>query len=51
MELTDKLGADTVIDFVNAAKSVETDIPKAILTFYLCPFRINLLFKYGGKCC
>jgi threonine dehydrogenase-like Zn-dependent dehydrogenase len=25
MELTDKLGADTVIDFVNAAKSVKTD--------------------------
>jgi threonine dehydrogenase-like Zn-dependent dehydrogenase len=24
MELTDKSGADTVIDFVNAAKSVET---------------------------
>jgi alcohol dehydrogenase, propanol-preferring len=26
MELTDKLGADAVIDFVNATKSVETDM-------------------------
>ena len=26
MELTDKLGADVVIDFVNASKTVETDI-------------------------
>jgi alcohol dehydrogenase, propanol-preferring len=26
MELTDKLGADAVIDFVNASKTVETDI-------------------------
>ena len=26
MELTDKLGADTIIDFVNASKTAETDI-------------------------
>ena len=26
MELTDKLGAAAVIDFVNASKTVETDI-------------------------
>jgi alcohol dehydrogenase, propanol-preferring len=26
MELTDKLGADAVIDFVNAPKTVETDM-------------------------
>jgi propanol-preferring alcohol dehydrogenase len=26
MELTDKLGADAVIDFVNASKTVETDM-------------------------
>jgi len=26
MELTDKLGADSVIDFVNVSKTVETDM-------------------------
>ena len=26
MEMTDKLGADVVIDFVNASKTVETDM-------------------------
>ena len=26
MELTNKMGADAVIDFVNASKSVETDM-------------------------
>ena len=26
MELTDKMGADAVIDFVNASKTVETDM-------------------------
>ena len=26
MELTDKIGADAVIDFVNASKTVETDM-------------------------
>jgi propanol-preferring alcohol dehydrogenase len=26
MELTDKLGADAIIDFVNASKTVETDM-------------------------
>ena len=26
MELTDKIGADAVIDFVNGSKTVETDM-------------------------
>jgi propanol-preferring alcohol dehydrogenase len=44
MELTDKLGADAVIDFVNATKSVETD-----MQFLRRRARLVLVGLFGGE--
>jgi len=44
MELTDKLGADAVIDFVNASKTVETDIQ-----FLRRRARLVLVGLFGGE--
>ena len=44
MELTDKLGADAVIDFVNATKSVETD-----MQFLRKRARLVLVGLFGGE--
>ena len=43
MEVTDKLGADAVIDFVNASKTVETDIQ-----FLRRRAKIILVGLFGG---
>ena len=43
MELTDKLGADAVIDFVNASKTVETDMQ------FLRRARLVLVGLFGGE--
>src|SRR3989475_7486324 len=43
MELTDKLGADAVIDFVNASKTVETD-----MQFLRRRARLVLVGLFGG---
>jgi alcohol dehydrogenase, propanol-preferring len=42
-ELTDKLGADAVIDFVNASKTVETDMQ------FLRRARLVLVGLFGGE--
>jgi len=44
MELTDKLGADAVIDFVNASKTVETDV-----RFLRRRARLVLVGLFGGE--
>jgi len=44
MELTNKLGADAVIDFVNASKTVETDIQ-----FLRRRARVVLVGLFGGE--
>jgi propanol-preferring alcohol dehydrogenase len=44
MELTDKLGADVVIDFVNASKTVETD-----MQFLRRRARLVLVGLFGGE--
>src|ERR671922_2307437 len=44
MELTDKLGADAVIDFVNASKTVETD-----MQFLRRRARVVLVGLFGGE--
>jgi propanol-preferring alcohol dehydrogenase len=44
MELTDKLGADAVIDFVNASKTVETD-----MQFLRRRARVILVGLFGGE--
>ena len=44
MQLTDKLGADAVIDFVNASKTVETDIQ-----FLRRRARLVLVGLFGGE--
>jgi propanol-preferring alcohol dehydrogenase len=44
MELTDKLGADEVIDFVNATKSVETD-----MQFLRRRAKLVLVGLFGGE--
>jgi alcohol dehydrogenase, propanol-preferring len=44
MELTDKLGADAVIDFVNASKTVESDIQ-----FLRRRARLVLVGLFGGE--
>jgi len=44
MELTDKLGADAVIDFVNASKTVETD-----MQFLRRRARLVLAGLFGGE--
>jgi alcohol dehydrogenase, propanol-preferring len=44
MELTDKLGADAVIDFVNASKTVETD-----MHFLRRRARLVLVGLFGGE--
>lgn len=44
MELTDKLGADAVIDFVNASKTVETD-----MQFLRRRSRLVLVGLFGGE--
>jgi alcohol dehydrogenase, propanol-preferring len=44
MELTDKLGADAVIDFVNASKTVETD-----MQFLRRRARLVLEGLFGGE--
>jgi propanol-preferring alcohol dehydrogenase len=44
MELTDKLGADAVIDFVNASKTVETD-----MQFLRRRARLGLVGLFGGE--
>jgi propanol-preferring alcohol dehydrogenase len=44
MELTDKLGADPVIDFVNASKTVETD-----MQFLRRRARLVLVGLFGGE--
>src|SRR2546422_3184644 len=44
MELTDKLGADAVIDFVNASKTVETD-----MQFPRRRARLVLVGLFGGE--
>jgi propanol-preferring alcohol dehydrogenase len=43
MELTNKLGADAVIDFVNASKTVETDMQ------FLRRARLVLVGLFGGE--
>ncbi len=44
MELTDKMGADAVIDFVNASKTVETD-----MQFLRRRAKVVLVGLYGGE--
>ena len=44
MELTDKLGADAVIDFVNASKTVEAD-----MQFLRRRARLVLVGLFGGE--
>jgi len=44
MELTDKLGADAVIDFVNASKTVKTD-----MQFLRRRARLVLVGLFGGE--
>ena len=44
MELTDKLGADAVLDFVNASKTVETD-----MQFLRRRARLVLVGLFGGE--
>ena len=44
MELTDKMGADAVIDFVNASKTVETD-----MQFLRRRARVGLVGLFGGE--
>src|SRR6266704_2436548 len=44
MELTDKLGADAVIDFVNASKTVESD-----MQFLRRRARVVLVGLFGGE--
>ena len=44
MELTDKMGADAVIDFVNASKTVETD-----MQFLRRRARVVLVGLFGGE--
>jgi alcohol dehydrogenase, propanol-preferring len=44
MELTDKLGADAVIDFVNASKTVETD-----MQFLRRRAKLVLVGLFGGE--
>jgi propanol-preferring alcohol dehydrogenase len=44
MELTNKLGADVVIDFVNASKTVETD-----MQFFRRRARLVLVGLFGGE--
>src|SRR5713226_4711462 len=44
MELTDKMGADAVIDFVNASKTVETD-----MKFLRRRARVVLVGLFGGE--
>src|SRR2546425_3431840 len=44
MELTDKLGADAIIDFVNASKTVETD-----MQFLRRRARLVLVGLFGGE--
>jgi alcohol dehydrogenase, propanol-preferring len=44
MEITDKLGADAVIDFVNASKTVETD-----MQFLRRRARLVLVGLFGGE--
>jgi propanol-preferring alcohol dehydrogenase len=44
MELTDKMGADTVIDFVNASKTVETD-----MQFLRKRAKLVLVGLFGGE--
>jgi propanol-preferring alcohol dehydrogenase len=44
MELTNKLGADAVIDFVNASKTVETD-----MQFLRRRARLGLVGLFGGE--
>ena len=44
MELTDKLGADAVIDFVNASKTVESD-----MQFLRRRARLVLVGLFGGE--
>jgi propanol-preferring alcohol dehydrogenase len=44
MELTNKLGADAVIDFVNASKTVETD-----MQFLRRRARLVLVGLFGGE--
>ena len=44
MELTGKLGADAVIDFVNASKTVETD-----MQFLRSRARLVLVGLFGGE--
>jgi propanol-preferring alcohol dehydrogenase len=44
MELTDKLGADAVIDFVNASKTAETD-----MQFLRRRARLVLVGLFGGE--
>jgi alcohol dehydrogenase, propanol-preferring len=44
MDLTDKLGADAVIDFINAYKTVETD-----MQFLRRRARLVLIGLFGGK--
>jgi propanol-preferring alcohol dehydrogenase len=44
MELTDKLGADAVIDFVNASKTVQTD-----MQFLRRRAKLVLVGLFGGE--
>ena len=44
MELTDKMGADAVIDFVNASKTVESD-----MQFLRRRARLVLVGLFGGE--
>jgi propanol-preferring alcohol dehydrogenase len=44
MELTDKMGADAVIDFVNASKTVETD-----MQFLIRRAKLVLVGLFGGE--
>ena len=44
MEMTDKMGADAVIDFVNASKTVETD-----MQFLRRRARVVLVGLFGGE--
>jgi D-arabinose 1-dehydrogenase-like Zn-dependent alcohol dehydrogenase len=44
MDLTDKLGADAVIDFINAYKTVETD-----MQFLRRRARLVFIGLFGGK--
>jgi alcohol dehydrogenase, propanol-preferring len=44
MELTDKLGADAVIEFVNASKTVETD-----MQFLRRRAKLVLVGLFGGE--